>query len=103
MEDKLIKAISLKGNNVRMSIALKYNEESNSHYYTIKSRRLTSIKLRQINHVETVYSVESFTMLMEVGLECFHDNPLIKNKVLVREISKIGKFKGALYLAEELR
>mgnify|MGYP006358706529 CR=1 FL=1 len=92
MEDKLIKAISLKGNNVRMSIALKYNEESNSHYYTIKSRRLTSIKLRQINHVETVYSVESFTMLMEVGLECFHDNPLINpQKYYLRYYQQISR------------
>ena len=103
MEDKVIKAVSLKGKNVRMSIILKYNEESNSHYYLIRSRRLTSIKLRQINHIESVYSVESFMILMDVGFSEFYNNPLIKNKVLVREISKIEIFKGSVYLTEELR
>lgn len=103
MEDKVIKVSSLRGKNTRISIVLKYNKESDAHYYLVQSRRLTNIKLRQINKVETVYSVETFTVLMEVGFVEFLNDPLIRNKVLHREISKIDPFKGSRYLTEELR
>ena len=101
--DKIIKAVMLKGNNTRISVILKYNQESDRHYYLVTTRKLTDIKKRQINKTESVFSVETFSALFSVGFSEFVENPLVVNKVLNRELANIKPFKAERYLCEELR
>lgn len=101
--DNIIKAVTLKGENTRISIILKYSELSNQHYYLVITRKLTDFKNRQINKTESIFSVSTFSALFSVGVSEFVENPLISNKVLNREIAMIKPFKAERYFTEELR
>lgn len=102
MRDKNIKIVHLKGNNSRVTVMLKYNEEHNCHYYLILTKKLTDFKTRQINKTENIFSLATFHALMQVGFVEFTNDSLLQNKVLLREISKIKQFKASRYLDPEL-
>jgi len=91
---KIIKQVSVKGNNKRIVISLGYNEKDNTHYFVQETKTLVDRKKRQFVETNNIYSVETFSILKEV-FNKFLDNGEIKNKILNLELSKISEFKGS--------
>jgi hypothetical protein len=88
----LIKKIDVKGKNKRMFIFL-FERPNNDHFIVMGSKTLIDFKTRQILTTENVYSVETFVVLKDV-MSILLENSEVKNKILLRELANVGKFKG---------
>jgi hypothetical protein len=88
---KVLKYVSLKGNNKRIKVGLLEND--GDLVFIQETRTLTDFKTRTIVRTNNIYSVETFAVLFDV-FSSFMQNSEIKNKILHKELSKIKKFKG---------
>ena len=87
MKAKTIHGTSSKGKNYRVTIGL-MEHENGDRFFFVTTKRLNDFKNRIITTTENVYSVETFAVLAHVS-NFFISHPLIKNKVLLKELSKI--------------
>jgi hypothetical protein len=86
-EAKSIHGIISKGNNFRVKVGLMKDKEG-GHFFFVETRRLIDFKTRNITVTQNVYSVETFSVLAHIS-NFFIEHPRIKNKVLLKELSKI--------------
>ncbi|MBC7845587.1 MAG: hypothetical protein H7Y10_03750 [Flavobacterium sp.] len=87
MKAKAINGIISKGINFRVEVIL-MEGESGEKFFFVTTKRLTDFKTRNITKTENVYSVETFAVLAHIS-NFFIEHPTIKNKVLLKELSKI--------------
>lgn len=89
-----VKLVYAKGYNTRICINLRKDNVSGSYYYRVLTRKLTDKKTRHIQETDIIYSVETFTVLMQIGFSQFLNDSFISNKVLNRELAKIKPYKA---------
>jgi hypothetical protein len=87
MKAKAINGIVSKGINFRVQVGL-MEDESGERFFFVTTKRLADFKTRNITKTEFIYSVETFAVLVHIS-NFFIEHPLIKNKVLLKELSKI--------------
>lgn len=92
MKTECIKTVVVKGNNKRIGVAL-YKNEDGTHYFVQSTRTLEDIKTRNILSTQSIYSVETYSVIHHIMSKFFEDSE-ITNKILNLELSKISKFKG---------
>ena len=89
---KVLHRISAKGNNRRINIWL-IEDDKGEHAFNITTKRLIDFKKRIITTTNNLYSVETFFAMTEL-MYSFLDSDEICNKLLLRDISKITKYKA---------
>jgi len=87
MKAKAISGITSKGKNFRVQVIL-MEDESGEKFFFVTTKRLVDFKTRNITKTEFIYSVETFAVLTHIS-NFFLEHPKIKNKVLLKEFSKI--------------
>lgn len=92
MKATAIQYIASKGKNYRVEIALMQEENGHKFFY-VKTKRLIDFKTRNITQVENVFSVETFVVMTQIS-DHFIEHPEIKNKILLKELSKINTAKA---------
>lgn len=87
MKAKAIHGIISKGINFRVEVLL-MEDGAGERFFFVTTKRLTDFKTRNITKTEFVYSIETFAVLTHIS-NFFLAHPKIKNKVLLKELSKI--------------
>lgn len=87
MKAEAIYATLTKGKNFRVEIGL-MESENGEKFFFVKTKRLQDFNSRIITTTENVYSVETFAVLAHVS-NFFINHPIIQNKVLLKELSKL--------------
>lgn len=91
MKNSVLHIIKAKGKNKRVEIAL-LGVGNQSKAFVVKTKTLVDFKTRNILETQNIYSVETFAVLRDL-FDIFLNNPEIKNKLILKELSEINKFK----------
>lgn len=93
MDATVLKYCSAKGNNKRVSIALCEDNTTKEKYFFCRTRTLVDFKKRDILTTENIFSVETMAVYYDV-LDHIFTTPQIRNKILLKELNAVRKFKG---------
>ncbi|WP_435415876.1 hypothetical protein [Polaribacter aestuariivivens] len=89
---KVLHFIKAKGVNKRIEIIL-YDFGEKGKTFRVFTKTLIDFKKRKILTTDNAYSIETFAVLSEL-FSYFLDNSEIKNKILMKDLSKIKQFKS---------
>lgn len=89
---KVLHYLRAKGKNKRIDIVL-YDFGEKGKTFRVMTKTLISFKDRHILQTDNAYSVETFAVLKDLFTH-FLNNAEVKNKILLRELADIQKFKA---------
>ncbi len=92
MSNKVLKFIQAKGNNKRIGIYLMQDKEGYKAFRVV-TKTLASFKERKILKTDNLYSIETFAILQAM-MELFLEDSEVKNKILLKELSPLTKFRA---------